>query len=147
MYFSKKSTCIEHEAIGGILLNKLHVQNDSIKMLINADDQKYSPEDNFNCNDSEINFKGIVDLFKLSCIELKNLELCSDLSSFKFIDYHLDENVCVISKFFNCESKKCDEFLSLITSLFYMDKINLMNFLFYEKREKITLVIFCEYTL
>jgi len=92
LYFSKKSTCIEHEAIAGILLNKLHVQNDSIKMLINADDQKYSFEDNFNCNNSEINFKSIVNLFKLSYIELKNLELCSDLSNFKFIDYHLDEN-------------------------------------------------------
>ena len=103
-------------------------------MLINADDQKYSFEDNFNCNNSEINFKSIVNLFKLSYIELKNLELCSDLSNFKFIDYHLDENVCFVSKYFNCESKKCDEFLSLIISMFYMHIINFMNFVFGEAR-------------
>lgn len=94
LYFSKKSTCIENEAIGGILLNKLHLQNDSIRMLINSDDQQYmEPELCRNSNpDHELNLKGLIDTYTSNSLDLKNLKLCADLSSFKFIDYHLDEN-------------------------------------------------------
>lgn len=90
LYFAKKSTCIENEAIGGILLNKLHVQNDSLWMLINSDDQPYveAPRD---CQ-TEGNFKSLCDAYTSSSIDLRNLKLCADLSNFKFIDYHLDEN-------------------------------------------------------
>lgn len=94
LYFAKKSTCIENEAIGGILLNKLHIQNDTIKMMINADDKQYSesserPRD----FDSEIcDFKGIVDSYVNCSADLKGMKLCADLSTFKFIDYQNDEN-------------------------------------------------------
>lgn len=93
LYFAKKSTCIENEAIGGILLNKLHLQNDGIKMLINADDQQYMPPiETKRNNDSSMNFKSMFDSYTSSSADLRNLKLCPDLSSFKFIDYHLDEN-------------------------------------------------------
>ena len=89
LFFAKKSTCIENEAIGGILMNKLQFQDDSVRLLINSDDQAYSATENVRRGDCEMNFKGICDL---NC-DLKNLKLCNDLSNFKFIDYHLDENV------------------------------------------------------
>lgn len=93
LYFSKKSTCIENEAIGGILLNKLHFQNDTMKMLMNSDDQQYMPpiENNRN-NESSMNFKIMNDCYTQNSNDLRNIKLCADLSGFKFIDYHLDEN-------------------------------------------------------
>ena len=95
LYFAKKSTCIENEAIGGILLNKLHIQNDSIKMLINSDDHQYDIPDleKVRNNLSEFNFKSMADSYASVSGELRNLKLCADLSTFSFINYNDDENV------------------------------------------------------
>lgn len=106
LYFAKKSTCIENEAIGGILLNKLHIQNDSIKMLINSDDHQYDiPElEHVRNNTNEFNFKSMVDCYSSVPGELRNLKLCADLSSFSFINFNDDENVrnysATIQRFF-----------------------------------------------
>lgn len=75
-------------------MNKLQFQNDTVKLLINSDDQAYSPVENMRRGETEMNFKGIYDL---NC-DLKNMKLCSDLSNFKFIDYHLDESVIHIKQ-------------------------------------------------
>ena len=94
MYFAKTSTCIETEAIGGILLNKLRIKDDSGLILINKDDKidpmnrEYEPNTGV-----EINIKEICDFYKSKSIDLKNLKLCSDLSSFKFIGWNSDNNV------------------------------------------------------
>jgi hypothetical protein len=92
LYFAKISTSIENEAIAGILLNKLHVQNDSIKILINADDQKYANANDFVNNETEISCQSIYDLYCSTGTDLRNIKLCADLDSFKFIDWNL-ENV------------------------------------------------------
>lgn len=89
MYFAKKSTCIESEGIGGILLNKLPVKNDAIKMLINADEKQY--EKSRSISEEMVDFKGLYDSYISSSCDLRNTRLCSDLSSFKFIDYHPEE--------------------------------------------------------
>jgi len=87
LYFSKISTCIENEAIAGILLKKLHVQNDSHRILINGDDKKYIKENKFLNNEKKYDMSSLRDDYKL--IDFKNLKLCYDLNSFKFIDDHV----------------------------------------------------------
>jgi hypothetical protein len=93
LYFSKKSTCIENEAIGGILLNKLCMKNDSLAMLISADDRQYEECELARHSCDTMDFKAMFDVYEKNACDLKNIKLCSDLSNFKFIDYHLDENV------------------------------------------------------
>ena len=98
-YFSKISTCIETEAIGGILLNKLHYRDDSGTILINKDDRvdpntpEYEHEGGI-----EVNMKEVCDFYKAKSIDLRNLKLCSDLSNFKFIGWNVDNKNDEISR-------------------------------------------------
>lgn len=92
LYFAKISTSIENEAIAGILLNKLHVQNDSNKILINADDQKYANSNDFVNNETEICCQSIYDIYSTSGSDLRNIRLCADLNSFRFVDWNLEND-------------------------------------------------------
>jgi hypothetical protein len=78
-------------------------------MLINADDQKYCITDGFVTNEAELNFKSVSEAYAAASIDLRNLKLCADLNSFKFIDYDLNENVTKIIKFawFLCDKSLC----------------------------------------
>lgn len=98
LYFGKISTCIEHEGISGILSNKIRIRDDSIAMLINAEEKSASSflatanPDNYTNNSHEINCKEIVDMCKSKSIEMRNLKLCVDMNSFKFIGWNTDSN-------------------------------------------------------
>ena len=92
-YFAKVSTCIETEAIGGILMNKLHYRDDSGALLINKDD-RIDPElcQYDQTPPVEINMKEICDFYKSKGIDFKSSKICSDLSSFKFVGWNADHN-------------------------------------------------------
>jgi hypothetical protein len=92
LYFSKISTCIETEAIGGILLNKLHIRDDAGQILINKDDRVDPNETEYEHAGIEVNMKEVCDFYKAKSIDLRNLKLCSDLSNFKFIGWNADNN-------------------------------------------------------
>lgn len=89
MYFSKISTCIESEAIGGILLNKLHYRDDTIEIVINKED-KIDAILEKPIESIELNLKDFVQYHRSKNIEFKNLKLCSELSNFRFIGWNLD---------------------------------------------------------
>ena len=93
-YFAKISTCIENEAIAGMLTNKLTFSDDSYRMLINADDKLFDNKENFrHAGGIELSQKDMVDFYKAKSIECKNLKLCSDdLRSFRFIGWNLETN-------------------------------------------------------
>jgi condensin complex subunit 2 len=97
LYFSKISTCIENEAVAGTLLNKLHFIDDSFKIYINAEDKLCSTSltpSSFKLSAGvEINCKDIIDIYRAKQQDLRNLKLCSELSSFRFIGWNLDSNV------------------------------------------------------
>jgi hypothetical protein len=92
LYFSKISTCIETEAIGGILLNKLHLRDDSGQILIDKEDRVDPNESQYEHTGNEVNLKEVHDFYKAKSIDLKSLKLCSDLSNFKFIGWNADNN-------------------------------------------------------
>jgi condensin complex subunit 2 len=92
LYFSKISTCIENEGIGGILLNKLNFIDDSLRMFINVDDKcslnEQIPE--IETDQNENNFKDICDSYKSH--DWSNIQLCTDFTTFKFIGWNMDAN-------------------------------------------------------
>lgn len=89
LYFSKISTCIESEAIGGILLNKLHYRDDTCEILINKEENIDSIREE-PLETIELNMKDFCQMHKAKHIELRNLKLCSELSNFRFIGWNLD---------------------------------------------------------
>lgn len=78
--------------------NKIRIRDDSIAMLINADEKSASSflatanADHFANSAQEINCKDIVDMCKAKAIEMRNLKLCADMNSFKFIGWNADSN-------------------------------------------------------
>lgn len=89
MYFSKISTCIESEAIGGILLNKLHYRDDTTELVINKDEKiDHISQKGFEYD--ELNMQDFCQFHKSNNIEFKNLKLCSELSNFRYIGWNLD---------------------------------------------------------
>jgi hypothetical protein len=93
LYFSKISTCIETEAIGGILLNKLHLGDDSGHILIDKEDRVDPREVTHTHSGAEFSMKEVCDHYKAKALDLRNLRLCGDLSNFKFIGWNADNNV------------------------------------------------------
>ncbi|RNA45055.1 Condensin complex subunit 2 [Brachionus plicatilis] len=89
LYFSKISTCIESEAIGGILLNKLHYQDDTTKLVINKD-QKIDFISQTAPHNDQLNLKEIYQFNVNKNISFNNLKLCSELSNFRYIGWNLD---------------------------------------------------------
>ncbi len=62
-------------------------------MLINADDKLYEECEVARHSSHTMDFRPMFDIYEKNSCDLKNIKLCSDLSNFKFIDYHLDETV------------------------------------------------------
>ena len=90
------STCIENEAIAGMLSNKLRYADESLRVLINADDKLFSNKENFTHavhSIHQLDLKDIVEQYRTKAIEFKHAKLCSDdLRSFRFVGWNLDTN-------------------------------------------------------
>jgi hypothetical protein len=94
-YFGKVSTCIENEAIAGMLSNKLTFADESLRVLINADDKLFSNKENFSHapHSIVIDCKDIVEHYRNKGLDFKNAKLCSDdLRSFRFVGWNLETN-------------------------------------------------------
>lgn len=94
-YFGKISTCIENEAIAGMLSNKLTFADESLRVLINADDKLFSNKENFSHapHSIMIDCKDIVEHYRSKGLDFKNAKLCSDdLRSFRFVGWNLETN-------------------------------------------------------
>ena len=94
-YFGKVSTCIENEAIAGMLSNKLTFADESLRVLINADDKLFSNKENFSHapHSIVIDCKDIVEHYRSKGLDFKNAKLCSDdLRSFRFVGWNLETN-------------------------------------------------------
>ena len=94
-YFAKISTCIENEAIAGMLTNKLSFIDDSYRMLINADDKSFLNKAKFSHEGSgiDVSLREMVDYYKAKSIDCKNMKLCSEeMRTFRFIGWNLETN-------------------------------------------------------
>lgn len=96
LYFSKISTCIENEAVAGTLLNKLKFIDDSYQIYVNAEDKMVSTtlqaSEFKHDNGIEISLKEIVEVYRAKSMDFRNLKLCTELSSFRFIGWNLETN-------------------------------------------------------
>lgn len=127
MYFSKISTCIESEAIGGILMNKLHYIDDTNEILINKDDKINTVRTNIIENeDIELNMKEFYNFYRTKGIDLRNLKLCSELSNFRFIGWNLETEVSFeIFRSVNLTLRKLFRYKIKDNFAFFMKKIRL----------------------
>lgn len=101
LYFCRISTAVEHEAIEGLLMNKLKYNNDCLKLLINKDDIYFEANENedeyhqtqrITNNDAHqmIDVKPLCEYAVKS--DLINTKICDDLNKFRFIGWNLDSN-------------------------------------------------------
>lgn len=93
-YFYNISTCIETQAIAGILLNKLQIKNDSGCLMINKDDKtEIGVSDEEHVKTEPVDLKEVIDTYRVAhragC-DVRDWKLCSDLGSFRFIGWNQD---------------------------------------------------------
>lgn len=95
MYFSKISTCIENEGISGILLNKLHYASDSGLLLIDKDEKQDPNYQTFryDLDNPSVSFKDLFEHYRAKNLDMRNLKLCPDLNTFRFIGWNLETEV------------------------------------------------------
>ncbi|CAF0720587.1 unnamed protein product [Brachionus calyciflorus] len=90
LYFSKVSTCIESEGIGGMLFNKLHFKDDTYEIVINKEEKIYSTRDQ-PVESIELSMKDFVQYHKAKNLDFKAPKLCSDFSNFRYIGWNLEK--------------------------------------------------------
>lgn len=90
IYFSRISTSIEQEAIGGLLMNKLNPENDLLNLLINKDDVYFNIQQEHKIQDQIFSIKSFSEI--ASKFDVHNLKCCEDLTKFTFLGWNLDAN-------------------------------------------------------
>jgi len=89
LYFSKISTCIENEGISGILLNKLHIANDSGMLLIDKEERQDPAHHDFRASTENGSFRDVINFYKGKGIDLRGFKLGSGFN-FKFKDWDVN---------------------------------------------------------